>query len=188
MSTLKTDLITRPDGKPLLRSSGSVIQTVLVRSDVRTTYSVPAGTALNGTTLSALNISITPRESTSLLIITFNMHIETDEQTCYLMHQNGTLITTSGYEGYNNEVGNNAQSCLQTAPYDAANNNTTTPHHQKLTYYGIAGSTSARTYAPAVRSSINTAQTLYFNRAGQNTGDNGDEVGVSFGRILEIAQ
>ena len=188
MSTLKTDLITRPDGKPLLRSSGSVIQTVLVRSDSRTTYTVPAGGGINGTTLSALNISITPRESTSLLIITFNMHIEADEQTGYVMHKNGSLITTAGYEGYNNEVGNNAQSCLQTAPYDGVNNNTTTPHHQKLTYYDLAGNTSARTYAPGVRATDTTATTLYFNRVGQNAGANTDEVGVSFGRILEIAQ
>lgn len=187
MSTLQTNLITNAVGSPLLKSSGSIIQTARVRSDSRTVYSA-SGAAGNGTTITDLNITISPRNSNSLLIITWHIFFEADEDTCFLVHEDGALITTAGYTGYNSVGGNNLRSALQVAPYDAANNNDSTPHMQKLVYYATAGSTASRTYAPAVRSSSGVTNTFTLNRCIANAGADAYEVGVSFGRIFEVSQ
>jgi hypothetical protein len=186
MSTLVTNQIIKSNNSPILNSNGNVVQLVRVRSDNRTTYS--SATAGNGTTVADLNMTITPRSSSNLLICTWFIFFEVHHDNIFLVHRDGALPTAAGYEGYNNLQGNSRFSGLQCAPYDNANNNDTTPHMAKLVYYDIAGSTTARTYAPAVRSSSATAYTFYLNRVVQNTGADNDECGVSFGRIMEISQ
>ena len=66
MSTIKTNQIQTITGNPILNSSGSIIQTVYVRSDAFTTFSAAASG--NGTTVSALSASITPTSATNRII------------------------------------------------------------------------------------------------------------------------
>jgi hypothetical protein len=184
MSTLIANSIVTPDGKPLLNSTGNIIQVVTKRSDTQTIYSsLNSG---NGTTITELNMTITPLSASSRLIMTWHVVYEVYYENIFVIHRDGALITDSGEEGYNSAVGNVRYSGYVGAPYENAADAATTPAVSKITYGEIAGSTTARTYAPAIRASGATSYTLYLNRSVNNPGDNA-ESGVSFGRIYEVA-
>lgn len=184
MSTLVANSIIKPDGTPLVNSTGNIIQVVRTRSDTQTSYS--SSNSGNGSTITNLNMTITPLSSTSRLIITWHIFYEVHYNNNFLVHRDGALITDSGKEAYNNVVGNLRYSGYIGAAYDNDNNNSSTPHYNKLTYSEISGSTTSRTYAPAVRSSGATAYIFYLNRCVSNPADS-IEVGVSYGRIYEVA-
>lgn len=193
MSILATDallaraasnwMITLPTGN-YINSPGHVLQTQWVRTSTQTTYA--AAVTGNGTTISALAISITPKSSSSLLICSWMINYEVNTNTVFLAHKDGSLITTSGYQGYNNVAGNVRYSGLIGAMYDADNNST--PSNSYIQYAITSGSTSAASYAPAIRSSGATAATLYLNRPVSSTGADNYEITVSTGIIMEIAQ
>jgi len=184
MSTLIANSIVTPDGKPLLNSTGNIIQVVTKRSDTQTIYSSP--NSGNGTTMTELNMTITPLSAASRLIMTWHVVYEVHYDNLFVIHRNGALITDSGEEGYNSAVGNVRYSGYVGAPFEAVVNDATTPAVSKITYSEIAGSTTARTYAPAIRGSGATSYTLYLNRS-VNTPGNDNETGVSFGRIYEVS-
>jgi len=137
MSTLITNNIVRPDGVPLLNSTGNIIQVVTVRSDTQTIYS--SSNSGNGTTIAALNLTVTPLSASSKLVMTWHMFYEADHDNVFLIHRNGALITDSGKEGYNNVVGNARYSGYVGAIFDNATNNDSTPHVLKINYSEIAG-------------------------------------------------
>ena len=166
-----------------LASPGHILQTQWVRTNSTSTFS--AATSGNGVTLTPLAITIAPRSASSLLLCTWMIVYEVNTNVGFVMHQDGSLITTAGYQGYNNVVGNLRYSCVSGAMYD--NDNATTPSHNFIQYVIPAGSTSSTTIAPAVRSTGVTAATFYLNRA-VNAPANGVEVAVSAGSIMEIAQ
>lgn len=167
-----------------LKYPGALIQTVYARTDARSSYASPASG--NGTTITDLNISITPKFSDSLLLITWMMNGEIGENNVFVIHQDGALITTTGYEGYNNVAGNSRWSGFVAARYDA--DVATTPQNYTVQYYVPAGSTASRIYAPAVRAANATAQTFFLNRCAGSTGADGNEVQISTACVMEIAQ
>lgn len=163
---------------------GSCVQIATVRSDNRTSYS-----ALNsggGTTITDLNLTITPKNANSMLLITWMISGESNENVNFLVHRNGALITDSFYEGYNNMAGNTTlQSGYTTSWYDT--DVSSTPATFYIRYQIPAGNTSSRTYAPAVRSSSNgSSYTFYLNRPAGSVGAEGNENGISNGIIMEI--
>ena len=183
MSTLVANQIVSPTGNVILDQTGSIIQTVLLRTDTQTSYT----SVLNatGTPISALNISITPKESSSLLIISFHIMYEIQDDTIFRILKNNAVITTSGYESYNPQISQSIFNGLQAAAQDT--NDTTTPSHQKLMMYDSAAG-GARTYTPSIGSSNTATRTFYLNRCASSPGTNGNEIGVSFARIMEVAQ
>jgi len=193
MSTLLTDAllasaasnwtITLPTGN-YINEPGRVLQTQWIRTTTQTTYSAPGSG--DGTTISALAISITPQSASSLLICSWMINYEVLYNSVFLIHKNGLLITTAGYQGYNNVSGNVQYSGVISAAYD--NDQSTTPSNSYIQYAVPSGSTAAATYAPATRSSNTTANTLYLNRAVSSAGTDGQEITVSTGIIMEIAQ
>lgn len=144
MSILATDallaraasnwMITLPTGN-YINSPGHVLQTQWVRTSTQTTYA--AAVTGNGTTISALAISITPKSSSSLLICSWMINYEVNTNTVFLAHKDGSLITTSGYQGYNNVAGNVRYSGLIGAMYDADNNST--PSNSYIQYAITSG-------------------------------------------------
>ena len=173
------------DSNSRLASPGSPIQTLYYRTDARNVYSAPI--TGNGTTVTDLNLTITPKFSNSLIIMTWMIHGEMHYDSVWTLHRNGALITTAGYQGYNNQIGNSRWSGVIASPYDQ-NDQSTTPFHLFIQYAISAETTAMRTYAPAVRASGGTAYTLYLNRAVASAGTDGQEVGVSTGVIMEIMQ
>jgi hypothetical protein len=167
-----------------INAPGHILQTQWVRTPTQTTYGVAV--TGNGTTMSALAITITPRSASSLLICSWMINYEVGENATFLVHKDGALITTAGYQAYNNVVGNLRYSGVMNAMYDA--DNSTTPSNGYMQYAVISGSTAAATYAPAIRGTGASALTLYLNRAVSSAGTDGQEVTVSTGVIMEIAQ
>ena len=163
---------------------GSCVQIATVRSDNRTTYSAP--NSGGGTTITDLNLTITPKNANSMLLITWMISGESNENVNFLVHRGGALITDSGYEGYNNMAGNTVlQSGYTTSWYDT--DVSSTPATFYIRYQIPAGNTSSRTYAPAVRSSSNgSTYTFYLNRTASQLGTEGNENGISNGIVMEI--
>lgn len=192
MSTLRTNSITGTSlsnwtvdigSNSYLYSAGMILQTVYVRMDSQITYSSPA--TGNGTTIAGLAITITPKRSTSLLLCTWMINCEITENNVFLVHRNGTLITTAGFQGYNNVAGNSRWSGVMAPFYDG--DSATTLSNHILQYVVPATATTTATIAPAIRSSDGNARTLYMNRT-VNTPTNSVEIAVSSGMIQEIAQ
>lgn len=182
MSTLITDKIVNTDNVDILRSTGNIVQIARVRYDARPTWSAP--NSGNGTTLTSLNITITPKRAANRLIMRWNLYGEINNNAVFLVHRDGALITTAGEEGYNNTAGNSRWSGFTPQIYDQ--NDSSTANVITILYSQIAGSTSARTYAPAVRSSEGTNYTYYQNRTISSSGQSSYEAGVSFGIIYEV--
>lgn len=167
-----------------LYRAGMILQTIYTRTDSQATFSSAASG--DGTTITPLEISITPKRSDSLLVFTWMLNGEIGHNNVFLVHKNGSLITTSGYEGYNRVVGNLRYSGLVSAAYD--NDQSTTMSNYFIRYFIPSSSTTAATYAPAVRSSYSVAQTFYLNRSIAGAGNDGVEIAVSSGMVQEIAQ
>ena len=163
---------------------GKVVQIVQVRSDNPLTYSsLNTG---NGTTISDLSLTIVPKFSNSLLVVTYMINGEAPEDNVFLMHKDNGLITDTGYQGYNNTAGNVRHSGLVSAFYDQ--NQDSTPSNWCMQYFILSGTTTARTYAPAVRSSSAGSHTFALNRTLNAASQDAYERMVSTGNIMEIAQ
>lgn len=183
------DSIGAPSGGAITASSdvyspGMVIQAATVRTDARNTYSV--SNSGDGTTVTDLNLTITPKYSSSLLIIQWMINGESHHDTSWLIHKDGSLITTSGYEGYNSQGGNNRWSGVLISKYD--NNYNSTPSNLFFQFAYPAFNTTSQTFAPAVRSSSSGTTTLYLNRTVASAGADYYENTVSSGIIWEVAQ
>ena len=169
----------------ILKSPGSVVQTRFIRSDRRIQYSAPASNS-TGTTITDLNLTISPKFSDSLLIMEWMINGEIHHDAIFNIHRNGLLITDPGYEAYNRESGQQFWSGIVAAHYD--NNQDSTPSNFFLQYAIPAGNTLSRTYAPAVSSSGTAAYTLSLNRTILNFGANAYETMISTGMIMEVVQ
>jgi hypothetical protein len=182
MSTLITNKVEARDGHVLINNTGgNIVQVVYARTDAISTYSVAA--TGDGTTVTDLDISITPTNANNRIICQWMINCEGSENIIFLIHRDGALITTPGEEGRNN-VSNNRWVGYVSASYDA--NTASTPTNLFVAYSQIAGSTASRTYAPAVRSSNANAYTLYLNRTLNNTGADSNENMVSTAVIYEV--
>jgi hypothetical protein len=161
---------------------GFVRQFKSIQTSNRSTYS--AAVSGNGTAVTDLNITITPKYATSLIILTWMINGESSYNVTWTAMKNGVLITDTGYEGYNNNIGNVRYSGLLTPTYDL--NDSSTPYNLFLQYAVIAGSTASRTYAPAIRAAGGSAYTLYLNRTVASAGADNQEQTVSTGQAMEI--
>jgi hypothetical protein len=160
------------------------MQVQTVRSDARTTISAP--TSGNGTTITQLGLAITPKFSNSKLIMQWMISGEMDYNSVFVIHKDGSLITTAGETGYNSEAGNARWSGFIPGEYDT--DVASTPNNFFIQYFCTSSSTATQTFSPAVRASSGTAYTLFLNRSASNAGTDGYEAMVSTGTIWEIAQ
>ena len=163
---------------------GSVVQVQTIRSDSRTTVS--ANNSGDGITLTQLNLSITPKFSTSKLVMQWVIQGEIHHDAIFLIHKNGSLITAAGEAGYNAEAGNTRWSGFSPSSYDQ--NQDSTPGTYTIQYFATAGSTSPAVFAPAIRGSGATSYTFSLNRVLGSSGQDNYENLVSTGIIWEIAQ
>lgn len=195
MSRLTVSGLANPAGTgPVTMSSGhsiyqpgTIVQTIYSRSDARTAYS--SGPSGNGTAVTDLNLTITPKFQSSILLMTWMINGEFSGaawDNVFLIHKDGSLITLPGYEGYNNQGGNNRWSGVLGGTYD--NNSDSTMENYKLQYFIPAMTATSQTFAPAVRSASGASYTFYLNRTVSSAGQDNFEVAISTGVIQEIAQ
>jgi hypothetical protein len=182
MSTVITNKVEARDGHVLINNTGgNIVQVVYARTDARNTYA--SAVTGDGTTITDLNISITPTNANNRLICQWMINCEVHWDNVFLIHRDGALITTPGEEGRNN-VSNNRWVGYVAPSYDIDNN--TTPTNLFVTYSQIAGSTTSRTYAPAIRASGSAPYTLFLNRVLASAGTEFNENMVSTAVIYEV--
>lgn len=182
MSLLTTSGIAPQSGSQVSFSSGlhqqeKVIQTVVVRSDLRATYSAP--NSGNGTQITPLNLTITPTRFDSVIWLRWTLFYEAHHDTVFTVQQGTSLI------GFNTYRGNVRWSGILTPLYD--NDYATTPQNSTINWFVNAGSTVARTYSLCIRSSSSGNYTLALNRSLQSIGSESIENGVSYGIAREIS-
>jgi hypothetical protein len=181
--TVNSNTITIPAGHKLY-APGTVVQAATIRSDTRTSYS--SSNSGNGTAITDLTLTITPKFSNSLLACQWMINGEAHQDNSIVIHRNGALVTTTGQTGYNSVGGNSRWSGYANAFYDQ--NEDSTPSNWFIQYFATAGSTSQTTFSPATRASGGTSYTFYLNRVVGSTGTDVYENMVSTGIIWEIAQ
>lgn len=184
MSQLKVSSVTDLSGAGSTYAPGHVVQVQTVRSDARVTFA--SNNSGNGTTITDLNLSITPKSVNSKLVIQWMINGEIGNDHSFVIHKDGSLITTAGEAGYNSEAGNIRWSGVVTAAYDV--DNSTTPSNYYIQYHCIAGSTAPMVFAPAVRSAGASNSTFFLNRTIETLGADAREVMISTGTVMEIAQ
>jgi hypothetical protein len=163
-------------------SAGKVLQVVTHRSDSKGVYSTG-----NEHFPTEWSITVTPKSATSMLILTCSLSLETSYNTTIKINKNGSVITDSGYEGYNSIAGNQRWSGFAFGDiYDT--DVATTPNTKTFQYFVPSGNTSARSYDISVRTSDSTNKTLWVNRSANNGGADDVENGVSVMTVMEIAQ
>lgn len=161
--------------------AGSVIQVKTVRYQGR-----PVWTFNNDSYITYLNVAITPRFSTSLLICDFMVTGEVEYNAVFRSARDGALISQAGYEGYNTED-TNIWSGISPVPYDG--DLASTPFSHFVRYFAPANNTNATTMQLAVRPTVSGATgTFALNRTFNSTGASAYEIGVSYATVWEIAQ
>lgn len=180
---INNNVITVPAGHQLY-APGSVVQVRTIRTDSRTTFSM--SNSGDGIAITPLSLQITPKFSNSLLVITWMMNCETNNDVVFVVHKNGSLITTAGETGFNSEAGNQRWSGVTSASYDQ--NDSSTPSNYYIQYFCSAGSVSSQTFTPAARSSGGSSSVFYLNRTFVALGETSYENMISTGTVMEIAQ
>jgi hypothetical protein len=159
---------------------GALLQFTNIRVDTLATYT--GGASGNGTEITLLNQTITPKRTESKLLIYWEVQGEAHWDGTFVIWKNGTLMSN----GYNTSVGNQRWSGYSTFPYDP--DFSTTPQRMILTFIDTPNTISPVTYSIAYRSSNGNTQTFQLNRPIASAGTDGHEVAVSMGYIMEIAQ
>jgi len=165
--------------------AGAVLQCIMVRYDARPSISAPG--AAQGTRLTQLRLTITPTYADSLIVCEWHIHGEAaSHDQGFRVGKNGTVVTTAGYQGYNNNTGQNNHSFITSDHYD--DNDDSTPNCSVLLYYDKPNTTSSVFYEPHVAAADGPARTFRFNRTVSSSGAGNLVNGVSFGRIWELKQ
>ena len=184
MSTLKTNAITTVAGKPILNSTGSILQVVhteKTNSFAGTSVQTGVGYYIDVTGLSA---TITPTSSSNRILILTNMYIgNTTTSSGYQQHfrikRNGTSIILGAGEG-----GRPAS----TGRINMYAFTTFSMAQCSGVHYDSPSSTSALTYQIAL-GGYNNAPIVYLNRSEtwQNSANNYDSTPVSTLTLMEVS-
>jgi len=151
------------------------------RTDANTTYS--SSTGLTPTVITELNVTITPKQSNSIILVEWQISGEFHHDNAYVIMKNGTIASN----GYNTVAGNIQSSGYANSNYDV--DNSTTPHTMQIRYVDSnVNSLTAQTYGIGIRSAAGTAQTFFLNRSVSGGSGTSNEVAVSMVTATEIAQ
>ena len=137
MSTLKTNAITTVAGKPILNSTGSILQVVqTVKSDIFSNSTKGSYVAVTG-----LSATITPTSTTSKILVMSEVNWDTLNNYPILLHiyRGGAQITPNG-----NATGYTPSSAYNTIQQPA--DQRAWLDQQTLIYLDSPASTSALTY------------------------------------------
>lgn len=165
-----------------IRAPGMVINHAYTRSDNKVSYSIPTAGS-TGNFITDLNVTITPKYSTSKMLITYCIGFECVNDTIFRLFRN--------VGGVDTEIGRNANDGNYWAGafhpgYDA--DNASTPRTNTYFYLDTAGTTSAITYKLMIQSAGTGATTFWLNRPLNSAGAANYEVGISQVIVQEIAQ
>lgn len=155
---------------------GMIIQSAYLRSDLRTSYTVPNSDA--GVEIAELTLSITPKYSTSKILLWYTLSGNVNDTDMVLfLTRNGTVI------------GRNSNSTARWSGLTAGFSTTGgTLFTQTFFYLDTPTSTSALEYKLIGRAAQSTSVTLYLNRTQAGSGSDTEEIGISQVLIQEMGQ
>ena len=175
MSTLKTNAITTVAGKPILNSTGSILQVVsTIKSDVFST------TSSTMTDVTGLSVNITPTSTSSKILINYSVNMGNTGQYNLAagdVTRNGIAIALGDAVG-------SRQRCIFGTQEGGA------IHGDMRCYAGTfldsPSSTSTLTYQVRVRSE--GVYTAYVNRSNESDGDSSfSQRGSSVITVMEVS-
>jgi hypothetical protein len=188
MSLIKTNAITTVAGKPILNSTGSILQVVHTeKTNSFTGTSVQTGTGFY-IDVTGLSASITPTSSSNRILILTNMYIgKTTVSSSYQQHfrikRNGTAIILGAGEG---------SRPTSTGRINMYSSDTTSGQYQMVSFNGVhydsPASTSALTYQIAL-GGYGGSPIVYLNRSElwQVDANNYDSTPVSTLTLMEVS-
>ena len=154
---------------------GTVVQTVSLRYDTKSSWSYPAGPT--NVIVSDLNITITPKYATSKILLTYMLSYETQYNSVFRLGRNGTEFLRNSTDG-------NRWSGFANPGYEP--DTASTPMTNTFMYMDYFPTLSSITYNLIVSSSDSGNGILYMNRAYSSAGANDYEVGISYVIAQEI--
>jgi hypothetical protein len=158
MSTLKTNAIQTIAGKPILNSTGSILQ--VVQGVLTTTFSVAPGANTFGT-VTGLSASITPTSASSKILVNLDMYVgQSSYQVGIRLYRNGTHIGAATAEG-----SRTAATFYHNSYSSYTNTNTYTCIRAGGMYLDSPATTGALTYTVGIKDY--STYTAYVNRSYQ---------------------
>lgn len=161
--------------------TGTIVNSSYMRTNSITSYGYSQSVVI----MSALNISITPRYSNSLLVVQWMLTYEADYNSVFRVCRDGSVVGQSGYEGYNPTVSGYWNGYAAVA-YDG--DRASTPNTHMIQYAIPANSTAATTLQLGIIVSMASGSgAIALNRAWNGNSD-AYEAGTSNAAIWEIRQ
>ena len=163
MSTIKTNAITTVAGKPILNSTGSILQ--VVQTVKTNTFSTSAS---GDTAITGLSASITPSSTSSKILIMYSINYDSTRGNSaggFGIYRGARLTAAEGAAAGNRYT--------VTGDFGANPNADQSGMHRSFTYLDSPSSTSSLTYQ-IYNYQSSTDFTTYINRA-RNDPDQGDD-------------
>lgn len=184
MASLNVNTINNTSGRSLAGVSGTIVDSYFCSSFAQQTVLSTTG---DGTRISDLILSITPKRTTNRILCEWAICGEVHNNTMFRIHKrtNGgswSIITTAGEQSYNANAGTANWSGLQSGWYDG--NNSSTASVNTINYTFIAGTTSTIDLCIALTSY--EGQNNHINRTFDSWGQTSYETTMSYAYLHEI--
>jgi hypothetical protein len=157
---------------------GTVANVVTVQTRTQGTYT--ASNSGDGTIVTPLNITFTPKKAGNKVILEWVVSGEMHQDTVYLVSRDGVLLPNASNGNNNRWAGITAHE------YDQ--NQESTPSNMVVKIVDLNSLATSTTYQLRVRSSDNNTYTFYLNRTVASAGQDSYEAGLSVGTATEIWQ
>jgi hypothetical protein len=145
----------------------------------RTQDSYTGATTGNGTVITPLNITFTPKKAGNKVILEFTVNGDGDQDQVFVVSRNDTLLADS------TNASNNRWAGIATGAYD--DNVSSTPSNYSIRILDLNTLATESTYKVQVRSSGVSAKTFYLNRTANNgAGQDDYEATLSLVTATEI--
>ena len=144
----------------------------------RTNEDFAAATSGNGTVITPLNITFTPKQAGNKVILEFTVNGEGNWNQVFLVSRNDTLLADTTNDSNNRWAG------IATLSYDAQTANT--PDNCSIRILDLNTLATESTYKLQVRASGASAETYRLNRSYSSTGADDYETSLSVATATEI--
>ena len=167
MSIVKTNQIQRVDGQPLLNTTGSIIQTVVMSTDTKASLNVTSFTEAS----SSYRVQITPTHADNRIHLSYHMMTNTDmaSNTLFMMraekYTSGSAATISSRSTWSS-AGSRYPVDFASRPSNGQDGNDQTPIYWEC--YDDPNSTSQQTYGFTYRREAGGSGTIYFGYSKNN--------------------
>ena len=167
MSILKTNQIQRVDGQPLLNTTGSIIQTVVMSTDTKATLNVTSFTEAS----SSYRVQITPTHADNRIHLSYHMMTNTDmaSNTLFMLravkYTSGSAATITSRSTWSS-AGSRYPVDFGARPLNGQDGNDQTPIYWEC--FDDPNSTSQQTYGFTYRREAGGSGTIYFGYSKNN--------------------